>query len=139
MQFKKNVNRPINPPNLVAPSGYSHGIETGGKRTIYLAGQIACDASGAVVGAGDIVKQFDQTLANLREVLAAARAEMTDIVRLLIFVKDKKEYKAHLEEIGAVYRNYFGKHFPAMSLVEVADLFEDEALIEIEGIAVANE
>lgn len=91
------------------------------------------------MGEGDIAKQFDQALANLREVLLAARAEMTDIARLLIFVKDKEQYKAHLKEIGSVYRNYFGKYFPAMSLVEVSNLFEDGALIEIEGIAVVND
>ncbi len=124
---------------MVKPSGYSHGIESDGTRTIYLAGQVAFDAQGAIVGEGDIAKQFDQALANLREVLLAARAEMTDIARLLIFVKDKEQYKAHLKEIGSVYRNYFGKYFPAMSLVEVSNLFEDGALIEIEGIAVVND
>ena len=97
------------------------------------------DAQGAVVGAGDIVAQFDRALANLQETLRASRAEMTDIVKLLIFVKDKRDYQNHLKEIGAVYRKYFGKYFPAMSLVEVSNLFEDEALIEIEGIAVVNE
>ncbi len=133
------MNHTINPPTLVVPSGYSHGIESDGTRTIYLAGQVAFDAHGSIVGAGNIVKQFDQALANLREVLIAARAEMADIVKLLIFVKDKEDYKTHLKEIGLVYRNYFGKYFPAMSLVEVADLFEDGALIEIEGIAVVTE
>jgi enamine deaminase RidA (YjgF/YER057c/UK114 family) len=133
------LNRIINPPNLVVPSGYSHGVEADGKRTIYLAGQVAMDAQGAIVGAHDLVKQFDQALANLQETLRAARAEMTDIVKLLIFVKDKRDYQKHLKEIGAVYRNYFGKYFPAISLVEVSNLFEEDALIEIEGIAVVND
>jgi len=88
---------------------------------------------------GDIVQQFDTALANLQEVMTAGRGEMTDIVKLLIFVKDKEQYKQHLKEIGAVYRKYFGKYFPAMSLVEVSNLFEDDALIEIEGIAVVND
>jgi len=122
----------------VAPSGYSHGIESDGKRTIYLAGQVAFDTQGTIVGAHDLVKQFDQALSNLQETLHAARAEMTDIVKLLIFVKDKRDYQEHLKEIGAVYRNYFGKYFPAMSLVEVSNLFEEDALIEIEGIAVVS-
>jgi len=132
------VNKVINPKSLVVPSGYSHGIESTGGRTIYLAGQVAFDQQGKMVGAGDIVKQFDQALANLQEVVRAARGEMTDIVRLLIFVKDKGIYRDKLKEIGGVYRNYFGKHFPAMSLVEVSALFEDDAMIEIEGIAVAH-
>ncbi|HET6400551.1 MAG TPA: RidA family protein [Candidatus Kapabacteria bacterium] len=132
------MNRIINPQSLVAPSGYSHGIESDGKRTIYLAGQVAFDTQGTIVGAHDLVKQFDQALSNLQETLHAARAEMTDIVKLLIFVKDKRDYQEHLKEIGAVYRNYFGKYFPAMSLVEVSNLFEEDALIEIEGIAVVS-
>lgn len=133
------MNRPINPPSLVKPSGYSHGIETDGRRTIYLAGQIAADAGGNVIAPGDIVLQFDKALANLQETLRFAHANMTDIVKLLIFVKDKALYRRHLKQIGSIYRNYFGKYFPAMSLVEVSALFEDDALIEIEGIAVVNE
>ncbi len=133
------MNKIINPKTLAVPTGYSHGIMSDGKRTIYLAGQIAMDQQGAVVHAGDMVKQFDQALNNLQETLRASSAEMTDIVKLLIFVKDKQLYQKHLKEIGVVYRNYFGKYFPAMSLVEVSALFEDDALIEIEGIAVANE
>jgi enamine deaminase RidA (YjgF/YER057c/UK114 family) len=133
------VNRVINPKSLVVPSGYSHGIESAGGRTIYLAGQVAFDQQGQIVGAGDIVKQFDRALANLQETVRAARAEMTDIVRLLIFVSDKNAYRDNLKEIGKVYRQYFGKHFPAMSLVEVSALFEDDAMIEIEGIAVASD
>ena len=132
------MNKIINPKSLVVPSGYSHGVEADGKRTIYLSGQIAMDAQGAIVGAHDLVKQFDQALSNLQATLRAARAEMTDIVKLLIFVKDKRDYQKHLKEIGAVYRNYFGKYFPAMSLVEVSNLFEEDALIEIEGIAVVS-
>ena len=133
------MNKIINPKELVAPVGYSHAVETNGGRTIYLSGQVAFDANGRVVGASDIVKQFDIALNNLQITLRAGRAEMTDIVKLLIFVKNKEDYRQHLKEIGAIYRNYFGKYFPAMSLVEVSTLFEDEALIEIEGIAVVNE
>jgi enamine deaminase RidA (YjgF/YER057c/UK114 family) len=132
------VNRIINPPTLVKPVGYSHAVEATSGRTIYLSGQVAFDNQGAMLHAGDIVKQFDKALANLQETVRAARAEMTDIVRLLIFVRDKRDYQNHLKEIGAVYRNYFGKYFPAMSLVEVSSLFEDDALIEIEGIAVVD-
>ncbi len=123
----------------MTPSGYSHGVESEGGRTIYLAGQISMDRLGTVVHPGDMVKQFDQALSNLQETLRASSAEMTDIVKLLIFVKDKRLYQQQLREIGAVYRTYFGKYFPAISLVEVSALFEDDALIEIEGIAVVND
>ena len=130
------MNKVINPDALVKPIGYSHAVEAMNGRTVYLAGQVAFDEHGQVVHAGDIVKQFDQALANLQVTIHAARGEMTDIVKLLIFVKDKTSYSEHLKEIGAVYRTYFGKYFPAMTLVEVSSLFEDDALIEIEGIAV---
>ena len=132
------MNQPINSPELVKPIGYSHAYATEGGRTIYLAGQVSFDALGNVVHAGDIVKQFDQALKNLQIAIRAADGEMTDIVKMNIFVKDKEMYKTSLKEIGGVYRNYFGKHFPAMTLVEVSSLFEDEVLLEIEGIAVVN-
>lgn len=133
------MNRIINPPTLVRPVGYSHAVEATSGRTIYLAGQVAFDNQGVMSHAGDIVGQFGKALSNLQETMRAARGEMTDIVRLLIFVKDKEDYQAHLKEIGGVYRQYFGKYFPAMSLVEVSSLFEEDALIEIEGIAVVND
>jgi len=129
----------INPSSLVKPVGYAHAIEAAGGRTIYLAGQVAFDEQGRIVHAGDIVRQFERALANLQIVMRAANGEMTDIVKLLIFVTDKDSYATHLKEIGNVYRTYFGKYFPAMTLVEVSSLFEDDAMIEIEGIAVIQD
>ena len=128
---------PINPDALVQPVGYSHAIAASGK-VIYLAGQVAFDQAGTIVCGGDLVGQFDRALANLREVMTAAGGSMTDIVKLNLFVKDKEDYKRNLKPIGVAYRTYFGKHFPAMTLVEVSSLFEDDALIEIEGIAVID-
>jgi enamine deaminase RidA (YjgF/YER057c/UK114 family) len=129
----------INPPSLVEPVGYAHAIEADPRgRTVYLAGQVAFDSTGMIVAHGDIVGQFDQALQNLQAVMHAAGGEMTDITKLLIFVKDKNAYKANMKEIGKVYREFFGKYYPAMTLVEVSSLFEDEALLEIEGIAVIS-
>jgi enamine deaminase RidA (YjgF/YER057c/UK114 family) len=126
----------LNPAQLVKPIGYSHGYVTEGGRTVYLAGQVSFDSAGNILHAGDIVKQFGQALANLQIVMQEAGGAMTDIVKLNLFVKDKEDYRAHMKVIGAVYRSYFGKHFPAMTLVEVSSLFDDGALVEIEGIAV---
>jgi enamine deaminase RidA (YjgF/YER057c/UK114 family) len=126
----------VNPVALVKPSGYAHGYETNGGRTIYLAGQVSFNNKGEVIHLCDIVRQFGQALSNLSEVMKEAGGAMTDIVKLNLFVKDKEDYKLHMKEIGAVYREHFGKHYPAMTLVEVLSLFEDEALLEIEGIAV---
>jgi enamine deaminase RidA (YjgF/YER057c/UK114 family) len=133
-----NKNQPINPPELGKPVGYSNGYVTEGGRTVYLAGQVAFDSEANVLYPGDIVKQFGQALHNLQIVVRAAGGEMTDIVKLNIYVGDVELYKSHLKEIGGVYREYFGKHFPAMSLLGVAAFFEEGAMLEIEGIAVIS-
>jgi enamine deaminase RidA (YjgF/YER057c/UK114 family) len=130
----------INPPMLAKPVGYSHAWEVQGGKTLYLAGQVAFDKDGQVVGRGDLVAQFRQVCENLRTVLRSRGGQLNDIVKLTIFVLSKAEYRARLREIGAVYREYFGKHFPAMTLVEVKSLFDeaDGCLIEIEGVAVLD-
>ncbi len=126
----------INPPTLVKPTGYAHGVSTTGGRVLFLAGQPGLDANGNVVAPGDIVAQCAQAYANLKTVIEAAGGVMTDVVKLTIYVTDKAAYKANLKAIGAAYRNVFGKHYPAMTLVEVKSLFDDDALIEMDGFAV---
>lgn len=126
----------INPPELVAPVGYAHAVATTGGTTVYLAGQVSFDGEGRVVHEGDLLGQFEQALSNIQTTLRNAGGEMTDIVKLLIFVKDRNAYKQHLKEIGRIYRKFFGKYYPAMTLVEVSSLFDDGIMLEIEGIAV---
>lgn len=130
------MNEIINPPGLVEPVGYAHAVKCTGGTTVYLAGQVAFDEQGKVMHVGDIVGQFDRALYNLQIAIRACGGEMTDIVKLNLFVKDKEAYRSNLREIGRSYRTYFGKHFPAMTLAEVKSLFEDEVLLEIEGVAV---
>ncbi len=129
--------RAVNPPTLAKPSGYSHAWEVEGGHTLYISGQVARDRDGHVVGKGDIAAQFRQACENLKLLLLSRAAQMNDIVKLTIYVLDVDDYKAHLKEIGAVYRDYFGKHFPAMTLVGARDLFDaaDGCMIEVEGIA----
>lgn len=129
---------PVNPPSLMRPVGYTHGWEARGGRLLVVSGQVAKDADGKLVGAGDLVAQFRQVCENLRAVVTAAGGAMTDIVKLTIYVTDVAAYKARLEPIGRVYREYFGRHYPAMTLVGVRDLFDaaDGCLIEIEATAV---
>jgi NAD(P)-dependent dehydrogenase (short-subunit alcohol dehydrogenase family)/enamine deaminase RidA (YjgF/YER057c/UK114 family) len=128
---------PVNPATLLKPVGFSHGFAARGGRLLVIAGQVARDRDGNVVGKGDLVAQFRQVCENLRAVVTAAGGQMTDIIKLTIYVLDANEYRARLTPIGAVYREYFGRHFPAMTLVGVRDLFDaaDGCLIEIEGIA----
>ncbi|HET7343648.1 MAG TPA: RidA family protein [Methylomirabilota bacterium] len=125
------------PLTLPKPTGYSYGFEVKRGRLVFLAGQVAFDEHGKVVGKGDLVAQFRQTCRNLQAVMSAAGGDLTDVVKLTIYVLDVADYKAKLREIGAIYREYFGKHFPAMTLVGARDLFDaaDGCLIEIEGVA----
>lgn len=124
----------INPPSLVKPSGYTHGVIAQG-RLLALAGQTGADSAGRIVAPGDLVAQFRQALANLQAVVSAAGGQMTDVVKLTLFVTDKGAYRASLAPLGAAYREVFGRYYPAMTLVEVKSLFDDEALVEIEGLA----
>lgn len=126
----------INPDSLAPPVGFSYGVEISGGRLIVLAGQTAMDGSGQIIGPGEMVAQFRQALANMQVVLQEAGGQMTDIVKLNLYVTDRDAYKADLKAIGQVYRTFFGRYFPAMTLVEVSRLFDDEAMIEIEGWAV---
>ncbi len=129
----------INPIALAKPSGYAHGIVTQGGRLLFLAGQTGMDQTGSIATPNGIVAQFTQALNNIKAVIEEAGGEMTDIVKLNLFVTDKAAYQANLKPIGASYRNFFGRYYPAMTLVEVKSLFDPEALIEIEGIAVLND
>ena len=128
----------VNPPTLAKPVGYSHGFEVQGGKTLYMAGQVATDKAGTVVGKGDLVAQFRQVCENLKALLLARGGQMNDIVKLTVYVLSKADYKAKARDIGLVYREYFGRHFPAMTLVEVKGLYDDDCAIEIEGVAVLD-
>jgi enamine deaminase RidA (YjgF/YER057c/UK114 family) len=126
----------INPDLLGTPSGYANGVlsEAGG-RLLFIAGQIAWDRNHNIVSM-DLVEQFDRALGNVIAVVSEAGGKPEQLARLVIYVTDKTEYRSRAKEIGERYRSRMGKHFPAMVLVEVKALLEDEAKVEIEGIAV---
>jgi enamine deaminase RidA (YjgF/YER057c/UK114 family) len=126
----------INPPSLAAPRGFNHGILVTGGQMLFLAGQTASDANGNIVAPGDLVAQYEQVLRNHQTVVEAAGGTMQDIVKLNIFVRSRADYVSHLKALGQVHRKYFGSYYPTMALFEVSALFQDEALIELEGIAV---
>ena len=126
----------INPESLGAPRGYSNGVLTeAGGRFLFIAGQIGWDEKQEIVSA-DLVDQFDRALTNVLSVVTEAGGTVEQIARLIIYVTDKDEYRERMKEIGERYRARMGKHFPAMVLVEVKSLLDDNAKIEIEGIAV---
>ncbi len=126
----------ITPPSLPRPHGFNHGIVTTGGKLLFLAGQDASDHEGHIVAPGDVVAQLDQVLHNLHTVVHAAGGEMTDIVKLNIFVRDRDDYKSKAKPLGEVFRRYFGGYYPTLALFEVSALFQNEALIELEGMAV---
>jgi enamine deaminase RidA (YjgF/YER057c/UK114 family) len=128
----------VNPPQLAKPSGFSHAVEARG-RLLFLAGQTAQDGAGRIVAPGDVVAQFRQALGNVGVVLAARGGTLRDLVKLTLYVVDKRDYRAKAKAIGQVYRELTGGHYPAMTLVEVKALWDDAALIEIDGIAVLEE
>ena len=104
-------------------------------QTVFVGGQIGWNAD-QVFESDDFVVQVNQALQNIVAILKEANAGPEHIVRLTWYVTDKKEYLARLKEVGAAYREVLGKHFPAMTMVQVAGLVEDEAKVEIEATAV---
>ena len=126
----------VNPRSLAAPKGYSHGI-TGSGRLLIVAGQVGWDSNSQLVS-DRFIDQFDQALANVLTVVTEAGGSPESIARLTIYVVDKSDYVAAQKEIGARYRARMGRHFPAMTLVEVQSLLEDGAKVEIEATALIS-
>lgn len=123
----------IQPEGWAPALGYANGMLMA-DGTLHVAGQIGWNAQ-KVFERHDFVGQMEQTLENIAAIVRAAGGEVSDIGRLTWYVKDKAEYLAHQREVGDAYRRVFGRHFPAMSLLVVRDLVEDEALLEIEATA----
>ncbi len=124
----------IQPEGWAPPKGYANGIEARG-RQLFVGGQIGWNPQGRFES-DDLVEQTRQALRNCVDVVRAAGGEPAHIVRMTWYLKDKREYQARLKEIGQAYRDVVGRHFPAMSAVQVADLVEDRAKVEIEVTAV---
>ncbi|MGY1641847.1 RidA family protein [Geodermatophilus sp. SYSU D00703] len=125
----------VDPPGLARPSGYSHAVVAPPGRTVFLAGQTAMDADGRIVGT-DVVAQFEQALGNLLTALRAAGGEPAHLASLTVYAVDLADYRARAREIGAVWRRLVGDDYPAMAGIGVARLWDDEALVEVQGTAV---
>ncbi len=125
----------IAPGSLAPARGYSNGMVLAGSRVLFVAGQIGWDARSRLVSS-ELTAQFAQALDNVLAVVREAGGGPEHVGRFTIYVTDKRRYLAEAKAIGVAYRERMGKHFPAMALVEVKDLLEDGALVEIEATAV---
>ncbi len=128
--------RTLSPPGWPRGKGYSHGIEAEGK-LVFVSGQVGWDKDMKFASRG-FAAQVRQALLNTRAVLAEAGARPEHVVRMTWYIVDKKEYLASLAEVGAAYREVMGPSFPAMAVVVVSGLIEDDARLEIETTAVVR-
>ena len=124
----------INPESMAAPIGFSHAVKAQGT-IVYLAGQTALNREGLIIGNG-IVEQFEKALTNLLTALEHAGGKPSQIAKLTIFSIDPQNYRDNARELGKVWQRLVGRDYPAMTLVGVTRLWDIEALVEIEGIAV---
>jgi enamine deaminase RidA (YjgF/YER057c/UK114 family) len=124
----------LQPKNWVAPQGYANGVVAKG-RQVFIAGQIGWNEQAKLVS-DDFVIQVEQALSNVVRILAEAGGLPHHLTRLTWYLTDKAVYVARRREVGEAYRRVLGRHFPAMSLIVVADLLEEGAAVEIEATAV---
>ncbi|HEY2703149.1 MAG TPA: RidA family protein [Candidatus Dormibacteraeota bacterium] len=127
--------RLVDPPGMAPAVGFSHAVAAAPGRTVWIAGQIAVDGHGAVVGES-LAEQLDVALANVVTALRAAGAEPEHAVSLQLFTTAMDEYRRSRRELGPVYRRHFGRHFPAMALLGVTELVEPGAKVEVVATAV---
>jgi enamine deaminase RidA (YjgF/YER057c/UK114 family) len=126
----------LQPPDWPRPKGYANGM-LGAGRVVFVGGQVGWDAEGHF--ASGFVAQTAQALRNILDVLAEANAGPQHIARLVWYVTDMAAYRASLRELGPVWREVMGRHYPAMAVVGVTALVEPAALVEIEAMAVLPE
>lgn len=125
----------INPIELSPPTGFSHAVTATGRTLVFLAGQTALDHAGKVVG-DTLPAQFEQALRNLLAALAAAGGGPADLARITVHTTDVAAYRENAAELGRLWRSLAGRDYPAMAVVGVVRLWDEEALVELDGIAV---
>ncbi|GED84168.1 RidA family protein [Streptomyces sp. NPDC093064] len=128
----------VNPPALSPPTGFSHAVVATGSRLVFLAGQTALDADGKVVGE-TLPEQFERALTNLLTALAAAGGTASDLARVTVYTTDVAAYRVHAAELGRVWRRLAGRDYPAMAVVGIVRLWDERALVELDGFAVLGD
>ncbi|MGW5783771.1 RidA family protein [Streptomyces sp. NPDC003757] len=125
----------VNPPELSPPTGFSHAVVATGTRVVFLAGQTALDTDGKVTG-DTLPAQFERALTNLLTALRAAGGAPADLARVTVYATDVAAYRVHAAELGRTWRELAGRDYPAMAVVEVVRLWDERALVELDGFAV---
>ena len=127
----------INPGGLAPATGFSHAVTASGGRLIFLAGQTAQGPDGRIEGKG-VMHQFERALSNLLSALRAAGGRPDDLVSLTLYVVGLEDYRARAREAGEIWRRLAGRDYPAMAAIGVSRLWDAEALVEVQGIAVVS-
>ncbi|MFD7456515.1 MULTISPECIES: RidA family protein [unclassified Streptomyces] len=125
----------VNPPDLSPPAGFSHAVVATGSRLVFLAGQTALDTDGKITGDG-LPEQFERALGNLLTALRAAGGTPADLARVTVYATDVADYRVHAAELGRIWRRSAGRDYPAMAVVEVVRLWDERAVVELDGFAV---
>ena len=125
----------VNPPELSPAAGFSHAVVATGSRVVFLAGQTALDVDGKVVGE-TLPLQFERALANLLTALRAAGGAPADLARVTVYATDVADYRAHAAELGRIWRRSAGRDYPAMAVIGAVRLWDEQALVELDGFAV---
>ncbi|MBI2986847.1 MAG: RidA family protein [Deltaproteobacteria bacterium] len=128
----------LNPAGLERPVGYAHVAKVSSGKLVLIAGQAPLDADGSVVGKGDFVAQFRQVVQNLKLAVEGVGGRPNQFAVLTMYVTNVQAYLADRDAIGAAYRTVFGKHFPAITMVEVKGLYHPDCMVEISGVAVVD-
>ncbi|AKZ58744.1 hypothetical protein SAM23877_5699 [Streptomyces ambofaciens ATCC 23877] len=125
----------VNPSELSPPTGFSHAVAATGTRVVFLAGQTALDTDGEVVG-DTLPAQFERALGNLLTALRAAGGTPADLARVTVYATDVAAYRDHAADLGRLWRELAGRDYPAMAVVQVVRLWDERALVELDGFAV---
>lgn len=127
----------INPAELSPPTGFSHAVTVSGGRLVFLAGQTALDGDGKVVGT-TLPEQFETALGNLLTALRAAGGAPASLARVTVYATDVADYRAHARELGRIWHRLAGREYPAMAVIGAVRLWDEQALVELDGIAVLD-
>jgi enamine deaminase RidA (YjgF/YER057c/UK114 family) len=127
----------VNPGELSPPTGFSHAVTATGGRLVFLAGQTALDTEGKVTGA-TLPEQFEKALTNLLTALRHAGGTPADLARVTIYATDVADYREQAPQLGRIWKRLAGRDYPAMAVIGAVRLWDEECLVELDGVAVLD-